>query len=388
MSYKAGRHFLQLPGPTNTPERVLRAMSKPTIDHRGPEFQELTHRVLDGLAKVFKTEHTVVVYPASGSGAWEATLANTLSPGDRVVSFRQGFFAGKWADVARSFGVEVEVQPWDLRRGVAAEAVMDVLSQDGDGSVKAVLMVHNETSTGVTTDIEAIGRAMRESGHPAMLFVDAVSSLAATDLRHDEWGLDVTLTGSQKGLMLPPGLAMVAVSPRAMEASRASEIPVSYWSWSDHLELNARGFFPYTPATHLLYGLDEALRMLEEEGLDSVFARHRRFARATRVAVDAWGLENFAAEEAESSAAATAVLVPEGQDADALRETILERFDMSLGTGLGEVKGKVFRIGHLGDLNELMLAGTLAGVEMGLRLAGVPHQTGGVQAAMELLCEA
>lgn len=387
MSYKSGRHFLQLPGPTNTPERVLRAMSKPTIDHRGPEFRELTHRVLEGLGRIFKTEHTVVVYPASGSGAWEATLANTLQPGDEVVAFHQGFFAGKWVDIARRFGLDVRIQPWDLRRGVTPEAVTEVLEADADGSVKAVLIVHNETSTGVTTDIEAIGRAMRASGHPAMLFVDAVSSLAATDLRHDEWGLDVTLTGSQKGLMLPPGLAMVAVSPRAMEASQASELPVSYWSWADHVDFNARGFFPYTPATHLLYGLDEALEMLEEEGLDAVFRRHALFARATRAAVAAWGLDDFAAHESESSAAATAVLVPKGHDADALRQVILDRFDMSLGTGLGEVKGRVFRIGHLGDLNALMLCGTLAGVEMGLRLAGVPHQTGGVDAAMEVLCE-
>lgn len=387
MTHQSGRHFLQLPGPTNTPERVLRAMSKPTIDHRGPEFQELTHRVLEGLRRVFKTEHTVVVYPASGSGAWEATLANTLSPGDRVLAFDQGFFAGKWAAIAERFGLEVDLRPWDLRRGLTAEAVTDALAADAAGDVKAVMVVHNETSTGVTTDIEAIGRAMKESGHPAMLFVDAVSSLAATDLRHDEWSLDVTLTGSQKGLMLPPGLAMVAVSPRALEASRDARLPVSYWSWADHIERNADGFFPYTPATHLLYGLDEALSMLGDEGLDAVFARHALFGRTTRAAVDGWGLEDFAASEEESSAAATAVLVPEGHDADALRSLILERFDMSLGTGLGAVEGRVFRIGHLGDFNALMLMGTLAGVEMGLRLAGVPHSAGGVDAAMEVLCE-
>lgn len=387
MTYRSGRHFLQLPGPTNTPDRVLRAMSKPTIDHRGPEFQEMTHRLLAGMKRVFKTEHTTVVYPASGSGAWEATVANVLSPGDRVVAFDQGFFASKWAEIALRFDLDVDLREWDIRRGLTAEAVMEVLDADGSRAVAAVMVVHNETSTGVTTDVESIGRAMKASGHPALLLVDAVSSLAATDLRHDEWGIDVTLTGSQKGLMLPPGLAMVAVSPRALAASEGSELPVSYWSWADHIELNARGFFPYTPATHLLYGLEEALSMLEEEGLDTVFARHARLARATRAAVRAWGLEDFALNEEESSAAATAVLLPEGHDADALRTLILERFDMSLGTGLGAVKGKVFRIGHLGDLNALSMAGTLAGVEMGLRLAEVPHRSGGMEAAMEVLCE-
>ncbi|NNF12367.1 MAG: aminotransferase class V-fold PLP-dependent enzyme [Gemmatimonadetes bacterium] len=384
MSYKSGRHFLQLPGPTNTPERVLRAMSKPTIDHRGAEFKELTHRLLEGLSAVFKTEHTVIIYPASGSGAWEATLANVLNKGDRVLSFQQGFFAGKWAETATRFGLDVRVESWDPRRGLTVDAAMDAL--DSDHEIKAVLVVHNETSTGVTSDVEAIGRAMKESEHEALLLVDAVSSLAATDLRHDEWGLDVTLTGSQKGLMLPPGLAMVAVSPRALDASRRADLPVSYWRWSDHVESNANGVFPYTPATHLLYGLEEALAMLAEEGLDRVFRRHARFAEATRAAVGAWGLENFAADASESSNAATAVLVPEGHDADALRQVILDRFDMSLGTGLGPVKGKVFRIGHLGDLNALTLAGTLAGVEMGLRLAGVPHSPAGVSAALDVLC--
>lgn len=359
-------------------------MSKPTIDHRGPEFKELTHRLLEGLAAVFKTEHTVIVYPASGSGAWEATLANVLSKGDKVLSFQQGFFAGKWADTAARFGLDVQVEPWDSRRGLTVDAVMDAL--DGDDDIDAVLVVHNETSTGVTTDVEAIGRAMKDSDHDALLLVDAVSSLAATDLRHDEWGLDVTLTGSQKGLMLPPGLAMVAVSPKAMKASRGADLPVSYWKWADHVESNANGVFPYTPATHLLYGLEEALTMLAEEGLDRVFRRHARFAEATRAAVDAWGLENFAADASESSNAATAVVVPEGHDADALRQVILDRFDMSLGTGLGAVKGRVFRIGHLGDLNDLTLAGTLAGVEMGLRLAGVPHAPTGVSAALDVLC--
>lgn len=387
MTHHSGRHFLQLPGPTNTPERVLRAMSKPTIDHRGPEFQELTHRLLEGMRRVFKTEHTVVIHPASGSGAWEAAIANTLSAGDRVLVFEQGFFAQKWGEIAERFDLDVRRLPWDMRRGLTPEAVGDALSDDAEGSIKAVMVVHNETSTGVTTDIRSIGRVMSESGHPAMLFVDAVSSLAVTDLRHDEWGIDVTLTGSQKGLMLPPGLAMLAIGPRALAASGRATLPRSYWRWDDQIRFNERGFFPYTPATNLLYGLEEALAMLDEEGLDAVFARHARFARATRAAVETWGLEVYAASPTESSAAATAVLVPEGEDADTLRALILDRFDMSLGTGLGAIKGRVFRIGHLGDLNALSLAGTLAGVEMGLRLAGIPHERGGVAAAMDVLME-
>lgn len=387
LTYHSGRHFLQLPGPTNTPDRVLRAMSKATIDHRGPEFEELTHRLLAGVQWVFRTEQTVLIHPASGSGAWEAAIVNTLSPGDKVVAFEQGFFAQMWAKVAGRFGVDVHLEPWDARRGVTAEAVLELLAGDSSGEIKAVLIVHNETSTGVTTDIEAIGAAMRASGHPAMLFVDAVSSLAVTDVRHDEWGLDVTISGSQKGLMLPPGLSVLAIGARAMEAHERATLPRSYWDWDDQLDTNARGAFPYTPATNLLYGLDEALSMLREEGLDEVFARHDRFARAARVAVEAWGLECLALEPSESSRAVTAVLMPGGHDADALRALILERLDMSLGTGLGQYKGRVFRIGHLGDLNDLSLMGTLAGVEMGLRMAGVPYQSGGVAAAMDSLTE-
>ena len=389
MTYHSGRHFLQLPGPTNTPERVLRAMARPTIDHRGPEFARLTHRLLSGLRDLFRTEHDVFVYPASGSGAWEAAIANTLSPGDRVLVFEQGFFAQGWARVARRFGLDVRVEPWDPRRGLTAEAVVGALAEDGDTPTRAVIVVHNETSTGVTTDLAAIGSALRTSGHPAMLFVDAVSSLAATDLRHDAWGIDVTISGSQKGLMLPPGLSLAAVGPRAMEAHASAGLPRSYWDWSEQKRFNEGGFFPYTPATNLLFGLEEALKMLSEEGLDAVFARHDRFARATLAAVEAWGLEAFPLDPAEASRAATAVLVPEGHDADALRAVILERFDMSLGTGLGDFKGRVFRIGHLGDLNALTLLGTLAGVEMGLDLAGIPHRPGGVAAAMGVLaCEA
>jgi len=387
VTYQSGRHFLQLPGPTNVPGRVLRAMSRPTIDHRGTEFKELTERLLTELKWMFRTEHPVLIYPSSATGAWEAALTNTLSPGDRVLSFDQGFFAGKWATVAERFGLDVQRESWEPRRGVAAAAVTDALSADTRQVIKAVLIVHNETATGITSDVEAIGTAMRASGHPALLFVDTASSLGATELRHDDWGIDVTVTGSQKGLMLPPGLSFVAIGPRALEAHRTAELPRSYWDWDDQLTFNERGFFPYTPATNLLYGLDESLSMLREEGLEHVFARHARFAQATRAAVDTWGLEGFALDAGEASNALTAVVMPEGSDAEVLRATILERFDMSLGTGLGDLKGRVFRIGHLGDLNALTLVGTLAGVEMGLALAGVPHEAGGVAVAMEILGE-
>ena len=385
MTYYSGRHFLQLPGPTNTPARVLRAMSKATIDHRGPAFAELTHRLLDGARRLFRTEHDVFIHPASGSGAWEAAIVNTLSKGDRVVSFEQGFFAQSWAKVAGRFGIEVMQVDWNPRIGVTPDAVLEQL--DSDSSIKAILVVHNETSTGVTTDIESIGRAMRASGHEAMLFVDAVSSLAVTDLQHDAWGIDVTVTGSQKGMMLPPGLSLLAASPRAMRAHATATLPRSYWDWDDQKAFNERGFFPYTPATNLLFGMEEALAMLDEEGMENVFARHDLFGRATRAAVRAWGLDVVSLNEREASRAATAVLVPDGHDADAVRRVILDRFDMSLGTGLGPFKGKAFRIGHLGDLNALQLVGTLAGVEMGLRLSGVPCETDGIVAAMEILME-
>ena len=385
MTYKSGRHFLQLPGPTNVPERVLRAMSRATIDHQGPEFQALTERVRTELKWIFRTEHPILIYPSPATGAWEAVLTNTLSPGDRVLSFDQGFFAGKWATVAERFGLDVQRESWEPRWGVAADAVIDALRADTQQAIKAVLVVHNETSTGVTSDVQAIGTAMRESEHPALLFVDTVSSLAVTEFRHDDWGIDVTVTGSQKGLMLPPGLSFVATGPRSLEAHRTAKLPRSYWDWDDQLTSNDRGFFPYTPATNLLYALDEALKMLREEGLERVFARHARWAEATRAAVATWGLEAFALHAAEASKALTAVIVPDGSDAEALRATILERFDMSLGTGLDKLKGEVFRIGHLGDLNALTLLGTLGGVEMGLALAGVPHDSGGVATAMEFL---
>lgn len=368
------------------PDRVLRAMSRPTIDHRGPDFQSMTFRILEDVKRVFGTEHPVFIHPSSAHGAWEAALANTLSAGDTVLVFQQGHFAGKWAAVAERFGLEVRRESWDPRRALDAEAVADVLHQDS-GDIKAVLVVHSETSTGVLADVKSMGEAVKATGHPALLMVDAVSSLAATDLRHDAWGLDVTVSGSQKGLMLPPGLSFVAVSPRALEAARDATLPRAYWRWEDQRDFNARGFFPYTPATNLLFGLEEALRMLFEEGLEAVFRRHARFAAATRRAVEGWGLEPCAAEASEASPALTAVVTPDGHDADLLRSTILERFDMSLGKGLGDFEGRLFRIGHLGDFNEAMLMGTLACVEMGLELAGVPHEKGGVTAAMEYLTE-
>jgi alanine-glyoxylate transaminase/serine-glyoxylate transaminase/serine-pyruvate transaminase len=360
-------------------------MNRALIDHRGPEFADLGRRILQDLRPVFKTDSPVLVFPSSGSGAWEAALQNTLSPGDRVLGIDQGFFAGKWQDVARRLGLEVQEVASDWRRPVDPGAVEEALSDDPDRTVAAVLLVHNETSTGVTSDIAAIRAAIDRTRHPALLMVDAVSSLGATDYRHDEWGVDVTVSGSQKGLMLPPGLGFTAVSGKALDAHERARLPRAYWDWGDMLRFNEEGFFPYTPATGLLYGLEEALTMLREEGLDRVFARHARFAEATRRAVAAWGLENYSVDPTAYSNSGTTVLMPEGPDADELRRVILERFDMSLGTGLGRLQGDVFRIGHLGDLNELTLAGALCGVEMGLGLAGVPHAKGGVDAALEFL---
>ncbi|MDE0476042.1 MAG: aminotransferase class V-fold PLP-dependent enzyme [Gammaproteobacteria bacterium] len=385
MSTRSGRHFLQLPGPTNVPERVRRAMDRAVIDHRGPEFAELTLAVLEGLKPVFRTDGTVFVFPSSATGAWEAALVNTLAPGDGVLAFDRGFFAGKWAEVADRLGLDVDLVPGDWRTGVEPQLVEDRLRRDTNGRIRAVMVVHNETSTGVTTNLPDIRAAIDAAGHPALLMADTVSSLASIDFRHDEWGIDVTVTGSQKGLMLPPGLGFTAASERALAARPATPLPHSYFSWNDQLGANASGFFPYTPATTLLFGLRESLAMLAAEGLDHVFARHRRFAEATRAAVAAWGLECYSANPCEHSNSLTAVLLPEGHDANALRGVILERFDMSLGTGLGKLDGRVFRIGHLGDLNELTLAGTLAGVEMGLRLARVPHSSGGVDAALDRL---
>jgi alanine-glyoxylate transaminase/serine-glyoxylate transaminase/serine-pyruvate transaminase len=382
---KPGRHFLQIPGPSNVPDRVLRAMAKPTIDHRGPEFAQMTLRVLDHLKLVFQTSQSVVLFPSSGTGAWEAALVNTLSPGDRVLAFETGHFATLWRHVAASFGIEVEWIEGDWRHGVDPAVVEARLTDDPQQTIRAVLVVHNETSTGVTSRVDEVRQAIDAAGHPALLMVDTISSLGSMDYRHEEWGVDVTVCCSQKGLMLPPGLGINAVSDKAIAASELAGLPKSYWDWGPVLKMNERGFFPYTPPTNLLFGMDAALDMLLEEGLARVFARHNRLAEATRRAVSAWGLEMCCLNPAEYSDSLTAVWMPEGHDADELRRRVLDRFDMSLGTGLGKVKGRVFRIGHLGDLNDLMMAGTLCGVEMGLGLAGVPHTKAGVSAALEYL---
>jgi len=387
MTLHTGRHFLQIPGPSTVPDRVLRAMDMPVLDHRGPEFQALGRDVLAGCKAVFKTSGPVIIYPASGTGAWEAAIVNTLSPGDCVLMVETGHFATLWKAMAQKLGIEVEFFATDWRRGVDAAEVEAKLAEDKAHRFKAVMVVHNETSTGVTSDIAAVRRAIDRANHPALLMVDTISSLGSVDYRHEEWGVDVTVSGSQKGLMLPPGLSFNAISDKAMAASKANKMLRSYWRWDEMLTPNAQGFFPYTPATTLLYGLREALRMLNEEGLDAVFARHRRHGEATRRAVRAWGLEVLAVNEAEASPVLTGVLMPDGHDADHLREVILAKLDMSLGQGLGKLKGKIFRIGHLGHFNDLMLAGTLAGVEMGLSLGGVPHQAGGIASALGYLKE-
>jgi alanine-glyoxylate transaminase / serine-glyoxylate transaminase / serine-pyruvate transaminase len=385
MSSPSGRHFLQIPGPTNVPERVLRALSRPTIDHRGPEFADLTRTVLAGLRSIFKTAGHVIVYPSSGTGAWEASLVNTLSPGDRVLMFETGHFATLWCEMARRFGLEVDFVSGDWRTGVDPNVAERKLSEDVRHTYKAVAVVHNETSTGVTSRLPEIRAAIDRTGHPALFMVDTISSLGSIDYRHDEWGVDVTVGCSQKGLMLPPGLGLNAVSERALAASESARLPSSYWSWSSMLAANDTGYFPYTPATNLLYGLREAIDMLLERGLDEVYARHDRHAEATRRAVRSWGLDVLATNPPEYSSSLTAVLLPEGHDTQRLCRLILERFDMSLGTGLGKLQGRVFRIGHLGDFNDLMLMGTLSGVEAGLGLVGVPIQRGGVEAAIDYL---
>jgi alanine-glyoxylate transaminase/serine-glyoxylate transaminase/serine-pyruvate transaminase len=385
MTIHTGRHFLQIPGPTNVPDRVLRAIDQPTIDHRGPEFGQLGCEVLEGLKSVFRTRHPVIIYPASGTGAWEAALVNTLSPADRVLMAETGHFATLWRRLAGRLGLEVDFLPGDWRRGADAQAIEARLREDRGHAIRAVCVVHNETSTGAVTQVPAVRAALDRTRHPALLMVDTISSLASIDYRMDEWGADVTVAGSQKGLMLPPGLSFNAVSDKALAVSREAQLPRSYWSWDEMLGPNRSGFFPYTPSTNLLYGLREALRMLQEEGLDQVLARHARHGEATRRAVRAWGLEILCANPADYSNSLTAVMVPDGIDADQVRDIVLQRFDMSLGTGLGKLQGRVFRIGHLGHFNDLMLAGTLCGVEMGLKLAGVPLQGSGVQAALECL---
>ena len=386
--HPSGRHFLQIPGPTNVPDRVLRAIDRPTIDHRGPEFAELGKTVLAGMKQVFRTAGPVVIYPASGTGAWEAALVNTLSPGDRVLMAETGQFATLWKRLAERLGLVVEFLAGDWRHGADAAAIEAHLAADREHSIKAVCVVHNETSTGVTSRIPLVRAAIDRAAHPALLMVDTISSLGSIDYRHDEWGVDVSVGGSQKGLMLPPGLSFNAVGDKALAASRTARLPRAYWDWQDMLAANAKGYFPYTPATNLLYGLAEALAMLAEEGLEQVFARHRRHADATRRAAAAWGLAVLCAEPAEYSPSLTALVMPDGHDADAFRRVALERFDISLGQGLGRLSGKIFRIGHLGWFNDLMLCGTLAGVEMALAAAGVPHRRGGVQAAMDRLVDA
>ena len=380
-----GRHFLQIPGPTNVPDEVLRAISLPTIDHRGPEFQALGRRVLEKVKPVFGTTDPVVIYPASGTGAWEAALVNTLSPGDQVLFFETGHFAVLWEHMARSLGLDVEVVPGDWRHGVDPAVVQERLTADTGRAIKAVCVVHNETSTGVTSRVGEVRAAMDAADHPALLLVDTISSLGSIDYRHDEWRVDVTVAGSQKGLMLPPGLSFNAVSSKARAAAKEAGLRRSFWDWEPILTANENGFWPYTPGTNLLYGLEVALDMLDAEGLENVFARHQRHAAATRAAVREWGLELLCLDEREYSGSLTAILMPEGHDADELRRIILERYDMSLGAGLTKLAGKVFRIGHLGDFNDLTLAGTLAGVQMGLHLAGVPVKGSGVDAALDLL---
>jgi alanine-glyoxylate transaminase/serine-glyoxylate transaminase/serine-pyruvate transaminase len=384
----SGRHFLQIPGPTNVPDRVQRAMHRAVIDHRSQEFSRLGSEVLENLRPVFQTTGPVIIYPSSGSGGWEAAIVNTLSAGDRVLMFETGHFSQLWRKLAERFALVVDYVPGNWRRGVSVTELASRLSADRDHTYKAVMIVHNETSTGVTTSIPDIRQQMNLSKHPALLMVDTISSLGSIDYRHDEWGVDVTVAGSQKGLMLPPGLGFNAISEKALAANKSAKLPRSYWDWQEMLGPNRDGFFPTTPATTLLYGLREALVMLQEEGLPNVFHRHNRHAEATRTAVRTWGLEIVCEDPREYSSALTAVFMPEGHDADRLRSVILENFDMSLGAGLSKLAGKVFRIGHLGSFNDLMLAGTLSGVEMGLRLAGVPHRPGGVTAALQSLAPA
>jgi alanine-glyoxylate transaminase / serine-glyoxylate transaminase / serine-pyruvate transaminase len=377
-----GRHFLHIPGPSPIPDRILRAIAMPIIDHRSAEFAALGKSVLEGSKAVFKTKQPVVIYPSSGTGAWEAAIVNTLSPGDTVLMAETGHFATLWKNIATRFGIEVEFIPGDWRRGADPAAIEARLSEDKARRIKAVMVVHNETSTGATSRVAEIRKAIDAAGHPALFMVDTISSLASVDYRHDEWQVDVTVSGSQKGLMLPPGLGFNAVSEKALAASKTNTLPRSFWDWQEMIKINAGGFFPYTPATNLLYGLKEALAMLEEEGLDQVFARHKRLASACRAAVKAWGLEVLCENPAEHSPVLTAVLMPPSHDADRFRKIALEKFNISLGSGLGKVAGKVFRIGHLGECNELALLGALSGVEMGLAAAGVPHRSGGVAAAM------
>ena len=384
-NYKAGRHLLQIPGPTNVPDRILRAMDYPTIDHRGEEFFNLAKKCLSGIKDIFKTENHVIIYPASGTGAWEAALVNTLSPGDTVLMVETGHFASLWVKLAKRLGLNAELIETNWRRGAEPEKIAERLSSDKTGKIKAVCIVHNETSTGAMSDVFKVRQCIDDVGHSALLMADTISSLASSDFCHDEWGVDVTVSGSQKGLMLPPGLSFNAISEKAWGAYEKSTLPRSYWDWGEHITSNSTGAFPYTPATNLLFGLNEAILMLKEEGLDNVFLRHKRHAEATRLAVQTWGLEVLCENKDDFSNTLTAVLLPEGHNADNLRSIVLDKFDMALGNGLSRLAGKVFRIGHLGDFNDLMLVATLGGIEMGLANSNVPHQVGGTQAAMQFL---
>ena len=385
--HQSGRHFLQIPGPTNVPDRILRAIERPTIDHRGPEFKGLGLEVLEGIKEIFQTKEPVIIYPASGTGAWEAALVNTLSPGDRVLMYDTGHFASTWHKLAGKLSLDAQLLPGSWREGAKPKEIEQALAEDKGHTIKSVCVVHNDTATGITSDIPAIRKAIDRAGHTALFFVDTISSLGSIDYRHDEWGVDVTVGGSQKGLMLPPGLSFNAISKKALVASGEAKLPRSYWDWQDMLNANKQGVFPFTPATNLLYGLRESIRMLLEEGLDQVFSRHCRLAEATRAAVQAWGLELNALNQSEYSNSLTAVVLPQGHDADAFRKGVLECFNVSLGNGLGRLNGKVFRIGHLGDFNEPMLLGTLGAIEMGLELAEIPHRPEGVRAAMSNLVE-
>lgn len=392
--HPSGRHFLQIPGPSPVPDRILRAISLPTIDHRGPEFAALGKKVIVGLQAVFQTQHPVVIYPASGTGAWEAALANVMSPGDTVLMYETGHFATLWQKMAQRLGLvpeflglhgtdEATGLPLSWRHGVQADLIEQRLRQDGSHRIKAVCVVHNETSTGVTSNIAAVRRAIDAAGHPALLMVDTISGLASADYRHDEWGVDVTVSGSQKGLMLPPGISFNALSPKAIEVSKTATLPKAFWAWDEIIEMNQTGYWPYTPNTNLLYGLSEALDMLLEQGLPIVFARHRRWGEGVRAAVSAWGLATQCADERYHSPVLTGVITPQGLDADALRKLLHDRFDLSLGTGLSKLKGRMFRIGHLGDCNDLTLMAALSGIEMGLKLSGVALAGSGVLAAMD-----
>ena len=384
-NYMTGKHFLQLPGPSNVPDRILRAMDYPTIDHRGPEFSKLANDCLEGIKTIFKTKSNVIIYPASGTGAWEAALVNTLNEDDLVLMVETGHFASLWNKMAHRLGIKTEFLKTDWQRGAMPEKIYERLKKDTEQQIKAICVVHNETSTGCTSRIKEVRDAINSANHDALLMVDTISGLASMEYKHDEWGIDVTVSGSQKGLMLPPGLSFNAISEKAIKISKKSGMRRSYWDWEEQIEANRYGSFPYTPATNLLYGLKEAIKMLHEEGLDKVFKRHDRHAKATRLAVQAWGLEVLCKEERDYSSVVTAVVLPETHNADHLRRIILENFNMSLGNGLSKLSGKVFRIGHLGDFNDLMLMGTLTGIEMGLDLAGIPHQKGGAARASEAL---